>query len=446
MGREHNEERDEKRELRRQRRIRNQVIAYLVLVVLLGGIGFGGYKGVCILVDKLNTNKQIVVEQSQEPVEALSDNEAGIIATPEEPIQIEEPVAEPTEEELALQELQAQIDGLTLEQKVANLFIVSPESITGVQKATRAGDGTRAALEQYAVGGMIYASSNVNGADQFHEMLATTKEMYEELYGTELWVVVCEDGSRATIAGSATGVQKVDTAAALGESGDTGNTYTAYIDISRVLNNYGVDINLSPVCDVALAEDCFIGEASFSNDADITASMIRQAVNAQRESGIMSGLMAFPGRGSVAADPGAALVATERTLEEMRTQEFLPFQAGIEEGAEVVVVSHITAENATGEAVPCSMSPVMIQQVLREELGFTGVVITDAMNQGAITNNYESGEVSVLALQAGADMILLPENFEESYQAVLDAVAQGVITEERINESLLRIYAYKTQE
>lgn len=451
MGKENNENnkytKDERRELRRQRRIRNQVIAYLVLIILLAGIGYGGYKGALYLMNYFGTNNQPVVDVVDTNVTVSEDN-FGVISSPEEPIDIEITPEEPelTEEEIRRQELMTMIDSMTLEQKVANLFIVSPEAITGVEKATRAGDGTKAALEQYAVGGIIYAGKNVNGADQFREMVMTTKDMYHTLYNSDLWIMVQEDGSNSVIAGSATGIQKIDTAASIGESGDSGNAYTAYIDVSRALNNYGVNMNLSPVCDVATAENSFLGNSSFSSDADIVSSMVRQAVNAEEESGIMACLMAFPGQGSVSSNPAKGEVSTDRTLDDMRTEEFLPFQAGIEGGAEVIVVSHLIAENASGENVPCSLSAVMINDVLKGELGFTGVVITDRMNQPAITAKYSSGEASVMAIQAGADMILEPENFEESYQAVIDAVNNGTISEERINESLLRIYEIKTAE
>ena len=128
----------------------------------------------------------------------------------------------------------------------------------------------------------------------------------------------------------------------------------------------------------------------------------------------------------------------------MEAEEFLPFQSGIEAGADMIMVGHITAPNLTdGDSLPASISEKIITGVLRNELGYHGIIITDAMNMGAITEYYKSDVAAIMALKAGADMVLMPENFEEAYQGVLDAVVDGTVSEERIDDSLRRIYRVK---
>lgn len=446
MAKEARHNADNAREIRRKRRIRNQIIAYLVLVILLAGVGYGGYMGVRYLYGKFaKPQEQVQVSENDTQV---SENEPGIITTPTDITASEnETVSENTTEEVSANAaVMEYIASMTIEQKVANLFIVTPESITGVGMATQAGDGTRTALSEYAVGGLVYAGRNILDSEQFKTLTTTTQSMYEEMYGAPVWIVVQEEGATNVIAGSAAGVTSVQAAGDIGTSGDTGNAYQAYITIGSYLNEYGVNMNLGPVCDVATNPEGYIGNRSFNSDADIVASMVRTAVDAQREQGIVTCLTAFPGQGESAVNPINGVATTDKTLDDMRTCEFLPFQAGIEEGAQVIMMSHIVAQNADSAGVPSSLSTVMIQDVLRNELGFSGVIITDYMDKAAITGTYDSGEAAVMAINAGADMILRPENFEEAYQAVLDAVQEGTISEERIDESLVRIYSIKLAE
>ena len=432
-------QRDVRREERRRRRIRNQIIAYLVLVLLIIGVFAGGYFGIRSLIGMIreaSQNQQSIISGNQ-IVDSESANNSGVIATPEDMIsENETPVPEPVDP--LQEEIAAYLSAMTLEQKAANLFIVTPESITGVTTATRAGDGTRSALSEYAVGGIVYSSRNVQDADQFQEMLANTKSMYQELYNTELWMVVREEGAVNVIAGSAAGVTAQAAAGEIGSSGDTGNAYQAYLAIGSYLNDYGVDVNLGPVCDVP-GEGSYLGERAFNTDADIVTSMIQSAVNGQKDGGVITCLTAFPGRGSASGDPANGTATAARGLEEMRSVDFLPFSTGIAAGAQMVMVSNVTAEGD----VPCSLSSAMITDVLRGELGFQGVVVTEDMDQKAITDHYSSGDAAVMALQAGADMILKPADFAEAYAAVLAAVADGTLTEERIDESLARIYTIK---
>lgn len=430
-------QKDTRREERRRRRIRNQVIAYLVLVLLIIGVFTGGYFGVRFLIEHIKLGNQQSIISGNQIVDTESGNNSGVIATPEEVVSSDEvPVPDPVDP--LQEEIAAHISSMTLEQKVANLFIVTPESITGVTTATQAGDGTRSALGEYAVGGIVYSERNVQNADQFKTMITNTKNMYQDLYTSKVWIVVREEGAVNVIAGNATGVAAQQAAGEIGTSGDTGNAYQAYLAIGSYLKEYGVDVNLGPVCDVS-AEGSYLGNRAFNTDADIVASMIPSAVNGQSDFGVITCLTAFPGQGSASGDPANGTASAGKTLDEMRSSDFLPFSAGFAAGAQMVMVSNMTV----GEEVPCSLSSMMITDVLRGELGFQGVVITADMDQKAITDHYTSGEAAVMALQAGADMIMKPANFAEAYAAVLAAVADGTLTEERIDESLTRIYTIK---
>ena len=162
-----------------------------------------------------------------------------------------------------------------------------------------------------------------------------------------------------------------------------------------------------------------------------------------QDSGILACLKHFPGHGSTAADSHLGRSVTNRTLEELRNAELLPFTAGIEAGASLVMISHMSAPQITGNHLPCDLSPAIVTDLLRNELGYEGVVITDSHSMGAITEYYSSGEAAVLALQAGCDIILMPHSLPEAVAALQEAVSNGTLTEARINESVLRILALK---
>ena len=124
-------------------------------------------------------------------------------------------------------------------------------------------------------------------------------------------------------------------------------------------------------------------------------------------------------------------------------RRFIPFQAAIAEGTEFIMVGHASAINIDPEELPSSISKTIITDLLRNRLGYDGIVITDAMNMGAVANYYSSGDAAVKAILAGADIILMPYDLYGAYAAVIDAVEQGIITEERVNESLRRILSVK---
>lgn len=440
---------EEKREKRHKRRIKNQIIAFIVALIIIAACGYGAYVGISALAR--------VIKEKGEPIdEIISSNEVvsedktqGVIATPNiEEIEaaLSDDISDTTEETTEEDEnakVQEYINSLTLEQKVASLFVVTPESITGANLATQAGEGTKNALLEYHVGGIIYKSDNVESHEAFVEMIKNTKAFYNEMYGIDVWTFVREEGAVNVIGGSKAGVVKVDSAKDIGLTGDNGNAYTAYITIGSYLKDYSIDVNLGPVCSVKLNDNSFIGDRAFSNDIDITTSMVGKAVDGQVEQGIITCLTAFPGEGDLTVDTAAGESKTNRTLDDMRSSEFLPFEAGIEKGATMIMMSHMIAGEATGEEVPCSMSAVMIRDILRGELGFDGIVISDDMSKKAITNKYNSGEAAVIAINAGCDMILTPANFTEAYNAVLQAVQDGTISEERLNEALMRIYSEK---
>lgn len=429
-------EESDRRIYRHRRRIRNQIIVYAVVFVFMAALIVG-----CIFAGRsiIGTarQKKLAEEQQKEAEEQqrLLEEQAAQDVVIDAPESIEEP-----EEDYLGEIVSAYISEMPLEDKVAGLFVVRPEAITGVSTVTQAGDGTREALNSYAVGGLVYFEKNILNKEQITEMLANTLSMSK--YPVFL-AVDEEGGSVSRVAGSGIDVAQVGDMAEIGETGDTAQAHEAGITIGAYLRELGFNLNFAPVADVADAATSELGNRVFGSDAQAVSGMVSNMVEGLEGAGVSACLKHFPGIGNAEGDTHDGRVETSKTLDEMRNCDFLPFQAGIDAGADFVMVSHITAPAADEEALPSSLSKVIITDTLRNELGFQGIIITDALDMSAITEYYTSEQAAVMALEAGADMLLMPDDFNAAYEAVMAAVQDGTISESRIDESLERIYRIK---
>lgn len=420
-----------RRELRRKRRRRNQAAAYITVILFVILLALGVVFGVNHITDTARKQE----EEQQEMVDAMLGTEEAIVV-PTEPA---ETVAELTAEQKLEQKVDAIINSMSLEHKVAGLFIVTPESITGVTNAVQAGDGTREALSKYAVGGIVYFAKNIKSEEQIKEMLDNTA-----LYSAyPLFLAVDEEGGSVSRVAEAGIAPKVDAAGVIGQTGDANNAYLAGNTIGDYLFRLGFNLDFAPVADLNNVEGSALGDRAYGVEAATAASYVVAAMQGLTAQKVTACLKHFPGIGCTASDTHEGMATTDRTLEEFQANEFAVFQAGIDAGADMIMVGHLSAPALTGDNTPCSMSTVVVTDILRNEMNFKGVIITDALNMSAISEYYSSEQATVMALKAGCDMILMPENFEEAYNGVLQAVQNGTISEERINDSLKRIYRIK---
>lgn len=430
---------EEKREVRRKRRIRNQILAYVVLIILILAAATGIVMAVRQITQVSQRQDENQKEESQSMIDEIFSNEE-VLQTPEpEPEQTPEPVVELTAQEKLDAIVDAAIEVMPLEDKVAGLFIVTPESITGVSTALVAGDGTREALSQYAVGGLIYFGPNIRSADQLKEMLDNTK-LYSRY---PLFIAVDEEGGSVARLATAGLMESVDSAWDIGQTGDPNNAHAAGVTIGSALNSFGFNLDLAPVADISSVEDSYMGDRTYGSDAQSAAPFVTAMVHGLKEQKVAACLKHFPGNGATTQDPHTGIATSNRTAEEFRAEEFVVFKAGIDAGADMIMISHMAAPALTGNNDPSSLSSAVVTDILREELGFDGVIITDALNMGAVSDYYPPEDAAIMALKAGCDILLMPEDFEAAYNAVYEAVQNGTISEERINDSLKRIYRIK---
>lgn len=405
------------REKRRRRRVRNQILAYMTLLILIVLVLIAGYFGVRYIIDyvnKYNDKVNRVIEEAESSAFQDSDDEIEDAEAQGGGVQYEEGYTTSVAEDQLKQLVDSLLEEMTTEEMIAGMFIVSPESITGVETAIQAGEGTQTAVTENPVGGIIYAAKNFKSQDQFTQMLTNTRGFSKYPLFT---VVQAECGS------SAFGLEETPKAAKLT---DADSVVQAYGSISAKLASYGINMNLAPVTELSSEEN------AFGTDASVTALLVSASVQAIQSAEISAVLLKFPGK-----------TAETKSLEELKNGEFIVYDAAIKSGVDCIMVSHVKANGITGDDTPSSLSSVVIQDILRKTLGFDGVVITDSLSDSAVVDNYSSAEVAVAAIQAGADLLLEPAEYQEAYKGVLQAVSDGTITKERIYESLYRIYRVK---
>lgn len=429
----------EERRLRRRKDTRDAVVVLTIFAMIVALVVAGAVFGISKLMS--GRNHTPVNGNAGADTQATETQETESIPQTEEPEATEtQTVVDPLVEQAA-----QIVSGMTLEEKVAQMFFITPEALTGYGQVTVAGDATNEAYQKYPVGGLIYNSQNLVDIDQTKTMMAKMQQYADSRISLPVFLGVDEEGGSVTRIASneAYGLTNVNNISDIGATGDTQNAYQAGVTIGTYLSDLGFNLDFAPVADVLTVSDSVIGNRSFGTDSELVASMALSELQGLESMGIQGVMKHFPGHGGVSGDSHSGAVSTDKSLEELFASELVPFQRAIDGGAEFLMVGHIAAPNVTGDDTPASLSKVMITDVLRNQMGYQGVVITDAMNMTAITANHAADEAAVLAVNAGADMILMPEDFGKAYNGVIDAVNNGTIDEYRINEAVVRIVKAK---
>lgn len=345
-----------------------------------------------------------------------------------------------------IDKVQQIVDSMSLEDKVAQLFLVKPEAIVDIGTATAAGDATKQAIDKTPVGGFVYFSENLQSKQQVQEMLSNVQKYSKDRTGLPAFLSIDEEGGTvARIAGSGRfDVTNVGNMADIGASGDVDQAKQAGDTIGTYLSDLGFNLDFAPDADVLTnPENTVVKKRSFGSDPQVVSDMSLAVAQGLAQHQVHSVYKHFPGHGATEGDTHKGYAYTNKTLDELKQSELVPFDHAIKNGAEFIMAAHISVPNITNDDTPTSLSKTMITDVLREQMGYDGIIVTDAMNMGAVTEQYTSAQAAVKALQAGADIVLMPENFQEAYQGVLDAVKNGELTEQQIDTAVTRIVEVK---
>ena len=374
------------------------------------------------------------------------------------PAQEQTPAPEPAPEEA--DPVAALLQQMTLREKVGQLFMIRPDSLdlTLPQEeiddeyangVTALSDAMRKTLQDYPVGGICQFGKNITGPQQIAQFNADLQAASK----IPLLISVDEEGGAvARLANHpAFDLPRYESAAAIGETGDPEAAREMGATIGAYLKDYGFTMDFAPDADVYTnPANAVIGTRAFSQDAATAATMAGAMAQGLQAQGILPTLKHFPGHGDTAEDSHSGLAYSHRTKEEMLQCEFLPFmqptqgKGGI--GPHAIMVGHIAAPALDGDT-PASLSYAIVTELLRGELlqGEDVLVVTDSLAMGAITEQYAPAEAAIRALNAGCDILLMPDGLTEAFDGVVAAVENGTISEERLNESVARILRVKQQ-
>lgn len=372
-----------------------------------------------------------------------SAKEGSSLETAEETVSSESPESNP----LLDNEVQTILDNMTLEDKIAQLFILYPETlVSGVNRVTAAGEMTREAFDRRPVGGLIYMRQNLESREQVQTMLSDFQEISLSRTGLPAFLCVDEEGGKVTSVGGteALAILRGEDMADIGARNRPEEAYQKGEFIGGYLSELGFNVDFAPVADVlSNPENTVVKKRSFGSDPKLVTAMTAAFAEGLQSKGILGSYKHFPGHGATAGDTHKGYSYTDKTLEELMACELLPFMDGISRNIPMIMVGHISLPKVIGDDTPASLSSYIMTDLLREELGYKGIIITDALAMKAVINEYSSDEAAVRALEAGADILLLPEDFELAYQGVLKAVNEGRLSGERIDQSLQRIIRQK---
>lgn len=330
---------------------------------------------------------------------------------------------------------------MTLHEKVCQMFIVTPEELTGCSGYTQSGEETAKKLKEYPVAGIVYFDRNLKNKDQTVKMINNTVEYSKAVSDIPIFIAVDEEGGLVSRCANSLGTTSFKDAFDYKKDGPD-SAYEHSKIIASDLKELGFNLDFAPVADTwSNPSNTVIGKRAFSNDFSETPKFVDKAVHGFHDGNVLCCLKHFPGHGDTAEDSHKGYAYSKKNLEQLEKDEFLAFKKGIDAGTDMVMVAHIIVSAV--DKRPASFSEKMVTGELRGKLGYEGVIVTDSLEMGAISKNYSSKDATIACVKAGVDIILMPKNFDEAVNGLEKAVTDGEISEERIDESVRRILFLK---
>lgn len=338
--------------------------------------------------------------------------------------------------------------GMTVEQKAAQLLVAGIEG-------TEPGEDAVQAIQGYQVGGVILFGRNVESAEQ----LAALTNGLKELNGDYVPLFLCVDQEGGRVDRMPPEVSRTPSAWSVGQTLDTEGVGAAYgALLAEECAAFGFNMDFAPSLDIwSNPDNTVIGDRAFGTDAATVTGAANETALGILSGGVIPVAKHFPGHGDTAVDSHYGLPVVDKSLEELEELELRPFRQAIDTtcvygtyggdtSIPAIMVAHILLSQIDPDN-PASLSPEVVTGLLREEMGYEGVVCTDDLTMGAISNTYGMGEAAVLAVEAGCDLLLVchgADNLAEAHAALVEAVDSGCIPEERLDESVYRVLSLKT--
>lgn len=374
----------------------------------------------CACAEKKQSSDEVSEEPSTEPVTEATE--------PTEP-----PAPEKTVPETLLEKM-------TLQEKVCQMFITTPEQLSGWDVVTLYDEIVEESIVNYPIGGMIMFSENLETTEQTTQLISDIQECaMNNNNGIGMFMSVDEEGGTVARVADSLGTTAFEDMVTYSDTSDEHVSYEIGYTIGTDLKALGFNLDFAPVADVDISGASELGGRMFSSDPEIVATMASNVAVGLKDAGVCATLKHFPGLGAAEGNTHTdSDVTISRSLDDLRATEFVPFKKGIESGADFVMVGHQII-SGVGDWLPSDLSYTVVTELLRNELSFNGLIVTDSQMMNTITDVYSAGEAAVMAVNAGVDIVLMPADLTEAIDSVCSAVESGEIGQSRIDESVLRI-------
>lgn len=328
-----------------------------------------------------------------------------------------------------------ELANMTLDEKIGQMLIININCKKYDTKLDKI-------LKTIAPSGIIIKSNNITTYDNTVNLV---KEMQKNSK-IPLIISIDEEGGNVQrlLSMQDINVTSVPYMEYVGNTNDTSIAYSVGQILGYQVKSIGVNLDFAPVVDInSNALNKVIGKRSFGSDANNVSNMANALKKGIESIGVNTCLKHFPGHGDTSVDSHDDIPIVNKTLEELMNVEFVPYINAIKNGVDMIMIGHIALPNVTGDNTPASLSRKIVTNVLKEKLGYDGLIITDALNMGAVTKNYDSSDIYIMAINAGIDILLMPEL--NAVDIIKNAVSEGKISIDRINESVKKILTYKNK-
>lgn len=333
-------------------------------------------------------------------------------------------------------EIKSRLKKMTIDEKIGQLIIAGFDGIT-------VNDELQSLILEKYIGGVILFSKNVESASQVVALNNEIKEI-NKVNKSPIFISVDEEGGLVSRMPSE--FKDIPTNSDIAKYDDEDLSYNIGKVIGEEISSLGFNMDFAPVLDInSNPDNPVIGNRSFGDNEAIVSKLGIATMKGLKDSNIIATVKHFPGHGDTSVDSHVGLPVVENDLERLKSFELVPFQKAIDEGVDMVMVSHIMLPKID-ENDPATLSKTIVTDILRKDMNYNGVVVTDDMTMGAIINNYDIGEAAVKSINAGVDIVMVChqyENVTKVIDAIKEAVNNGSITEERIDKSVERILKLK---
>jgi beta-N-acetylhexosaminidase len=351
-----------------------------------------------------------------------------------EPAATPSPEPSPSAEPDRTAEAEELMADMSTEEKVGQLFVLQADGTTAAENA--------ATIADLHPGGFIYFPQNLTGAEQIADLSNGLQDLAADS-GAGIPLFLGIDQEHGMVARLPVGARFPD-AMAVGATGDTEMAATLARTTAADLTALGVNLDYAPDADVnADPANPVIGIRSFGSDPELVGDLALAEAAAFAEGGVVPAVKHFPGHGDTATDSHTGLPVVDKTRAEWEREDLPPFRRAIAADVDMIMTGHLLFPALDDSGEPATLSPAVVDGVLRGELGYDGVVTTDALNMEGVRQTHGDGEVAVRAVLAGIDQLLMPPDGAAAVRAVRDAVADGTISEERLDDSVRRVLELK---